>query len=176
MTTDRTVSMNVHKMMNPLLYNRSLPTGDRIKCLIKNNYEEDLIFKDNKENWTPYIAKRVKNCDIRSSLCDDLRNYFPTLDLRTKHFTLIDTKYDSFNNHEYIFEMNLIIDKYVPIQLPANSIFKEFKWFNPRPQEEVLPPQKPEDKETKLKNKKKLGIIPKPSKEIEVKKDPKTII
>jgi hypothetical protein len=153
MTTDRTVSISVPKMTNPILYNRSLPTGDKIKCIIKNNQDEELIFKDQQENWTPYIAKRVKNCDIRSSLCEDMRYYFPTLDLRTKHFTLKDVKQDSFNHHEYIFEMNLIVDKYVLVTIPASSLFKEFNW---KPTKEQVPPVAKEDKETKTKIKNKL--------------------
>ena len=163
MSTDRTVSLSVSKTLNPMVYSRSLPSGDRIKCIIKNNYNEELIFKDSLENWTPYIAKRVKNCDIRNSLCEDLRYYFPTLDLRTKHFVLKDVKSDNFNKHEYIFEMILIVDKYVLIRLPVNSFFTEFKWLN---NNIVQNPVRLDDKETNMKKQKKLNIDPVPTEPI----------
>ena len=161
MPFDKTISMNVAKNMNPLNYNRSLPTGDMIKCIIKNTLGEELVFKDHMENWTPYKAKRIKQCDIRSSLCEDLRYYFPTMDLRTKHFTLTGTTFDTFNNHIYEFELNIHLDKYILIQLPSNSQFKEFKWLEEEKpiiklSQESAPIEEPKD--TKKQNKKKLNI------------------
>ena len=118
--------------INKLSMNKSAPTKDVIKAIIKNEKDELLLFKNKlTDKYDLFTIKRLERRDIKGTLREALCKLFNKVDIREYHLTYDSTKIENFTKHIYIFELKIKINKNTKIIPPKICLWKEYKWVDP---------------------------------------------